>query len=122
MKRSNRRLPRHTAAIHLEFEIDDRRPGKMPGQAGAHSATAHQFIHNDGMEVVHGISLHRGSVLPAIPEIAEPLLHRSDGELHLLFHGVWAEILVAHDTFRIAASAAPQFRAAGYHETRHRAG
>src|SRR5215471_16621042 len=47
-------LPQHTPAIHLEFEVDHRRPGKMPGQAEAGGATADQLLGQDVMEIMHG--------------------------------------------------------------------
>jgi hypothetical protein len=40
----NHYLPQNPAAIHLVFEIDHRRPRKMPGQAGARGAAADQFV------------------------------------------------------------------------------
>src|ERR1700736_4314677 len=48
----NHRLPHHAPAIHLEFEINHGRPGKMPGQTGARGATANQFIDYDRMKVM----------------------------------------------------------------------
>jgi hypothetical protein len=40
----NHRLAHDAAAIHLVFEIDHRRPRKMPGQARTGGAAADQFI------------------------------------------------------------------------------
>jgi len=39
----------------------DRSPGpcEMPGQAGTHRAAADQFVGRHGMEIVHGVGLHR---------------------------------------------------------------
>ena len=46
--RNDTRLPHHRAAIHLVFEIDHRRPRKVPGQAGAQRAAADQFVDQRG--------------------------------------------------------------------------
>ena len=110
---SDHRLAHHAAAIHLVFEIDYRRPGKMPGQARTRGPAAHQFAGHDRVEVMHGIGLHRGGVLPAEPECTKAAFHRSDREPDFFLQAVRAEVAVAHDALGIAPAAFPQFGAAG---------
>ena len=41
-------FPHHAAAIHLVFEVDHRRAGEVPGQAGTRRAAADHFIAANG--------------------------------------------------------------------------
>src|SRR5260370_13992502 len=110
---SNHRFAHDAAAIHLVFEIDHRRPRKMPGQARTGGAAPDQFVRHHRMEVMHGIGLHRRGVFPAEPERAETAFHFADRKPNLFLESFGAEVAVAHDTLGIAAAAAAQFGAAG---------
>src|SRR5260370_13927120 len=115
---SDHRLAHDAAAVHLVFEIDHRRPRKMPGQARTGGAAADQLVGHDWMEVMHGIGLHRRDVFPTKPERAETAFHFVHPEPDIFLDPFRAEVAVAHDTLGIAAAAATQFGAAGDHECR----
>src|SRR5215475_4394439 len=68
-------LPQHTAAIHLKFKIDDRRPGEMPGQPGTRRAVTDQFVGQGEMEIVHGIGLNAGHIFPAETKFLHSAFH-----------------------------------------------
>src|SRR6202790_1277467 len=90
----------------------------MPGQAGTSAAAAGQFICRPGVDIMHGVGLHRLGILPAIPEGAEAAFHRSDRGLHLFPHTIRAEIAGTHGPLRIIPAALPPFSAAGDDEAR----
>ena len=88
----------------------------MPGQAGARGAAADQFFREDRMEVVHGVGLHRGRILPAEAEFADAAFHGADLVTDLVLQPVGAEVAVAHSTLGIGCPAFERFTAAGDHE------
>src|SRR5215813_10090100 len=77
-------LPQHTAAIHLKFKIDDRRPGEMPGQPGTRCAATGQFVGHREMEIVHGIGLNAGHILPAEAKLLHSAFHLPRGKMDLI--------------------------------------
>ena len=95
-------LPHHSPAIHLILKIDHRRPGKMPGQTRTRGAAANERIGKDVMEIVDGVGLHSGSIVPAEPEFAHAPLHHARDVTDLLRNALRADITVAHRTFGIA--------------------
>ena len=69
-RRLNHDLPHRPSAIHLVFEIDHWWPREMPGQPRAHRAVADEFVGEYRMEIVDGVGLRRGRVVPAEAESA----------------------------------------------------
>ena len=81
-------LARDRAAIHLVFEIAHRRPGVVPGQAGARRAAAHDLVGEERMQVVHRVDLRGGRVGPAEAEQRQPPLHLAQHVARLFAHRV----------------------------------
>src|SRR5258708_34890236 len=51
-------------AIHLVLDVDDRRPVEMPSEPVPGSASAHDLLRQEGMDVMDGVELDRGGVPP----------------------------------------------------------
>src|ERR1700754_5152187 len=101
--RLNHNFPQHPAAIHLVFEVDHRRTREMPGQARTRSAAAHQFIDDNRMEVVHGVSLRHGRILPAETEFSKTALHLGGRKPDFLPPRLRAHVAIANDALGISS-------------------
>src|SRR5438270_11678083 len=108
---SNHHFPQHAPTIHLIFEIDHRRPGKVPGQTRLRGATANERIGKDVVEIVDGIGLHIGRIFPPEPELARATLHHADDVANLLRNAFRAGVAVTHRTFGITGVAFLRFTA-----------
>src|SRR4051794_9524552 len=74
----------HAAAVHLVFQLDDWRPGEMPSQAGPRRSAPNDLLGKKRIEIVDGIDLGRGGVMPAKAERRKPPLHLGEHEPGLL--------------------------------------
>src|SRR2546430_11364860 len=93
----------------------------MPGQARTRGATANQRVGEDVVEIVNGVGLHIGRVLPAEPERAHAPLHHAGDVADLLRNALRADIAVTHRTLGIARIAFLRLATARDDETRRRA-
>src|SRR5438093_13215721 len=73
------------------------------------------------MEIVDGVGLHSGSIVPAEPEFAHAPLHHAGDVTDLLYNALRADIAVAHRALGIARIAFLRLAAACDDETRRRA-
>src|SRR5262249_50107233 len=117
---SNHQLPHHAATVHLVFEIDHRRPGEVPGETRAPGAAADDGFGNDRGDIVNGVGLRRGCVLPTMTELGHALFHHADDIADLLRDAFGTEVAVAHRAFGIGTPAFLRLAAAGDHEGRRR--
>src|SRR5262249_51624331 len=98
-------LPHHPAAIHLIFEIDHRRPRKVPGQAGSRGAALHQLISDDMMIIADRVDLRCRCILPAEAEGTHAALHGAHHMADLVLDAVSTEVAIAHGALRVRSGA-----------------
>jgi hypothetical protein len=74
-KTSNDSLDLHAPAVHFIFEADDGRPVEVSCQAVTEHAATAELILENRKDVLHGIELHAGDLLPIATERTHPALH-----------------------------------------------
>src|SRR5258708_6382355 len=89
-KRLQNLLHPHAAAIHLEFQVANRRPGEVPVNARMGRATADDFVGEERIDVTDRVDLARGPVPPAAASKRDPPGDFFEHEMGLLPHGVGA--------------------------------
>src|SRR5262245_50297582 len=120
--RSNDVLIAHAAAIHLVFELDDRWPGEMPGQAGPRGTPPNDLVGEERVEIMNRIDLGRGRVMPGKTERRQSPLHLAEHEPRLFAQAVRADIAARDDVVEIILVALLHFAAAGDDEGGRRIG
>src|SRR6266568_2601287 len=103
----------HAAAVHLVIETDDRRAVEMPGQAVAEYAAATKLTFENRIDVLHGVELHAGGLLPAAAERAHAALHLVEHPFRLLEHACRAGVAGGGDMVAVIRLAFDRLAAAG---------
>src|SRR5216683_5313 len=99
-KTSDDPLDLHAPAVHFIFEANDGRSVEMPGQAVTEHAATAELILENRKDVLHGIELHAGGLLPIATERTHPALHFVEHPPRLRQHAcrtgvVWADDMIA---------------------------
>src|SRR6266699_4808418 len=115
-------LAAHAAAIHLIFQLDDRRPGEMPSQAGPRRPASHDLLGQERVKVMNGIDLGCRGVMPAKAERGQPPLHLAEHEARFLAQALRADVAARDDAVEIIVVAFRHFPAPGDDERRRRVG
>ena len=85
----------------------------MPCQAVAHCTASRQIVGNEGVDVVHGVKLHGGCVVPRGAECGHPALHFTQHPGRLLAQAGGAGVAARDDVVAVIALAFWRLAAAG---------
>src|SRR4051812_10077726 len=80
---SHHSLDTDAATVHFIFQADHGRTIVMPGHAGTCRAAPDHLVGEKRMNVVDGVELGRGGVLPAETKRAHAALHLAKNEARL---------------------------------------
>src|SRR5882724_5857173 len=115
-KTSDDPLDLHAPAVHFIFEADDGGPVEVPRQAVAEHATTAELSLENRKDVLHGIELHAGGLLPIAAERTHATLHFVLHPPRLRQHACRTGVTWANDMVAVVRLAFDRLAAAGNDE------